>query len=142
MPTLNDLTKPLGFAVDEHLEAELEIPVVTGLQFQGDVAIVPLALIEGDITWSPSSLTPVGPEGVEVVRGENGGHTHLLVADPGTASWTADVRDAEGLAIGVLDCAAPAHLLHAEHGGAGIAPGRFVLRRQREQAQEQRLVAD
>ena len=142
MPTLQDLTQARGFAIDEHLEAEAEIPVNTGIQFQGDLAIIPIGEVEGDISWQPSSLAPVGPAGVEVVRGENGGHTHLLVADPGAATWTADVTDSAGLAIGVLDAAAPVHILHAEHGATGIAPGRYLLRRQREQADVQRLVAD
>jgi hypothetical protein len=142
MPTLQDLIQDRGFVIDEHLEAQAEIPVNAGIQFQGDLAIIPLAEVEGDISYSPPALRAVGPAGVEIIRGENGGHTHLLVADPAAAKWTADVSDSEGLAIGVLDAAAPVHILHAEHGGTGIAPGRYLLRRQREQADEQRLVAD
>lgn len=142
MPTLQDLTKDRGFAVDEHLEAEAEIPVHRGIQFQGDLAIIPLGEVGDVISWQPSALSPVGPAGAEIIRGENGGHTHLLVADEGAAKWTADVSDEHRLAIGVLDAAVPVHILHAEHGGTGIAPGRYLLRRQREQAGEPRLVSD
>jgi hypothetical protein len=141
MPTLKALTETRGFDLLEHLEADLEVPVHSGIQFQGDVAIIPLADLKHAV--SPSgSWAPVGPEGVQVVKGENGGHTHLLVADPGAARWMADVNDTTGLAVGVLDASAPVHILHAEHGGTGIAPGQYVIRRQREQAEEQRLVAD
>jgi len=142
MTTLHELTAARGFDVGEHLEAALEIPVHAGIQFQGDVAIIPLEEVDATVSWQPSSLRPVGPAGVEVIEGGNGAHAHLLVADPGAAKWTADVTDSEGLAIGVLDAFTPVHLLHAEHGGTGIAPGRYLLRRQREQADEQRLVAD
>jgi hypothetical protein len=142
MPTLKSLTETRGFEILEHLEADAEIPVNSGIQFQGDVAIIPIAEITGSVNYRPSTLTMVPAQGVEVVQGINGGHTHLLVADPGTAFWTTKVTDSEGLAIGVLRCDAPVHMLHAEHGGTGIAPGEYVLRRQREQAEEQRLVAD
>jgi hypothetical protein len=141
VPTLKDLTETRGFELLEHLEADAEIPVHEGIQFQGDVAVIPLSDLHHVIqlagTWEP-----VGPDGVIVVKGENGGHTHLLVADPGTAKWMERVGDSTGLAVGVLDCTAPVHLLHAEHGGTGIDAGVYVIRRQREQAQEERLVAD
>ena len=141
MPTLKALTETRGFAVLEHLEADLEIPVHSGVQFQGDVAIVPLAELAETIRLT-GSWEKIGPAGVIVVKGENGGHTHLLVADPGAGRWMEDVSDDEQLAVGVLEATAPVHLLHAEHGGTGIAPGRYVIRRQREQADVQRLVAD
>lgn len=141
MPTLKDLTETRGFELLEHLEADAEIPVHTGIQFQGDVAIIPLSDLHHAIQL-PGQWEPVGPDGVIVVRGENGGHTHLLVADPGTAKWMTGVTDSTGLAVGALDCTAPVHMLHAEHGGTGIDAGVYVIRRQREQAEEQRLVAD
>ena len=144
MTTLADLTTVRGFEVLEHLEAEAEVPVLAGIQFQGDVAVIPVHEVS-DLSYSPSSLEPVAAEGVEVVRGENGGHTHLLVADAGVARWTGQVQDREELAVGVVDVApgGAAYLIHAEHGGTGLAPGRYAIRRQREQAdQERRLVAD
>jgi hypothetical protein len=141
MPTLKELTETRGFETLEHLEADAEIPVHGGIQFQGDVAIVPLAEL-ADTVRLTGSWEKIGPAGVIVVKGENGGHTHLLVADPGAGRWMEDVSDDERLAVGVLEATAPVHMLHAEHGGTGIAPGRYVMRRQREQAEEQRLVAD
>ena len=141
MATLADLIHPRGFGILEHLEADAEIPVVDGIQFQGDVGVIPVTELGGKVSYSEVSLTPVGSQGVVVVEGE---HTHLLVADPGAARWSAAVQDVEDLAVGVVDVrpGAAAYLLHAEHGGTGLAPGRYVIRRQREQADEDRLVAD
>jgi hypothetical protein len=138
--TLADLTGVRGFEVLEHLEAEAEVPVLAGIQFQGDVAVIPAAELP-DVGYG--GFVAVGPAGVEVVRGENGGHTHLLVGDAGAVGWCPEVSDPEGLAVGVADVATEAFLIHAEHGGMGLAAGRYVIRRQREQAdQERRLVAD
>jgi hypothetical protein len=144
MATLADLTRPRGFEVLEHLEADAQIPLINGIQFQGDVAIIPTTELGGKVSYSEVSLTPVGSQGVVVVEGTGGGHTHLLVADPGAARWSAAVKDVEDLAVGVVDVRpnSAAYLLHAEHGGTGLAPGRYVIRRQREQADEDRLVAD
>lgn len=121
-----------GVAVPEHLEADAEIPLICGLQVQGDIAIVPTrpGLDTG---------TPVPPAGVPVVRGEAGGNTHLLVAD-GAVSW----RPASDVELGTVtvDDGAAAYLLHPEHGANGLAPGTYRLRRQREQADQIRTVAD
>jgi hypothetical protein len=105
------------------------------------VAIIPLDEVDHTVELA-GEWDRVGPDGVVVVEGENGGHTHLLVADAGMARWMNEVTDRTGLAVGVLDCGAPVHMLHAEHGGTGIAAGMYVIRRQREQADVQRLVAD
>ncbi len=52
--------------------------------------------------------------------------------------------DRQELLLGHLTVAAGAvaHLAHPEHGYASIAPGNYVIRRQREQADEIRVVAD
>lgn len=136
MDTLADITRATGFEVLEHLEAEAEVPVLGGLQAQGDLFIVPVA--------APGSLNgdnAVPPEGVAVIAAVDGGHEHRLFAGtPGTAFWRPS--DRAGQDIGQLVCTEPAYVLHPEHGATGIAPGSYRLRRQREQADEGRLVAD
>lgn len=132
MKTLNELTDQTGLVVDEHLVRDLEIPVLAGVQCQGDLIIVP-ASVAGRVY--PAADRPVPAQGVELLRGQ---HPHVLVADPGTCR----VRFLSGQDLAVVDADAAVYLLHPEHGGMGLAPGRYVVRRQREQADEQRLVAD
>ena len=135
MQTLADVTAATGFEVLEHLEAEAQVPVIAGLQAQGDLAIVP----NGSFTIA--SGQPVAKTGVAVIEAIGGGHEHRLFAGtPGTAFWTP--ASSGGQDIGVLECTEPAYILHPEHGAAGIAPGSYMLRRQREQADEERLIAD
>lgn len=115
------------------LDPTLEIPVLTGLQVQGDVAIIPTrpGADPGD---------PITPAGVPVVRGENGGNTHHLVTD-GPCSWRPTIQLPELGTLTVPD-GSVAWLLHPEHGGNGIGPGCYRLRRQQEMADELRMVAD
>jgi hypothetical protein len=133
LKTLADLTAATGLPVDLHLVLDLTIPVADGIQAQGDLIVVPLAELVGRVAIrEDAGWSDVPADGVEVVRNEAGGNPHTLVADPDTCLWTTDVDDADGLAVGVLDAMEPVYLLHREHGGTGIAPGRFVVRRQRE----------
>ena len=136
MNTLTTLARRHNVELNEHLIADAEVPVLTGVQRQGDVLVVPTR--KGAETGSP-----VPPEGVAVVRGENGGNTHLLVAD-GAVTWRA-VRPQRGsLALGVVtvEGGATAYLAHPEHGFMGIGAGTYRISRQREQADEIRVVAD
>lgn len=136
MQTLEQLVGSFGVNVDEHLDREDIVAVTNGLQRQGDVIVIPTPDAE-----VPASAKQVPGVGVAVVRGENGGNTHLLLA-------AGPVRYAEidegTLDIGVFTVAdeATAYLAHPEHGYAGIAPGTYTVRRQREQADEIRMVAD
>jgi hypothetical protein len=135
--TLGQLTTRHGFEVYEHLEAEAEVPVNDGLQAQGDLFIVPIAA-PGPGAGGGGQMVPAA--GVAVIAAVGGGHEHRLFAGtPGTAFWA---PAAGGQGIGTLECTAPAYVLHPEHGATGIAPGTYELRRQREQADEERLVAD
>lgn len=134
MKTLAEVTAAHGFAVLEHLEAEAEVPVIDGLQAQGDLFIIPSAAIT-----ARGELVP--PAGIPVIEAIGGGHEHRLFAGtPGTAWWRPAAGG--GQDIGVLEATAPAFVLHPEHGATGIAPGSYILRRQREQADQERLVAD
>ena len=137
MKTLADLTGTSGLPVDAHLVLDLVIPINDGLQAQGDLLVVPLAEVAGQVNVPATARWhEVPPEGIELLRGGTGGNAHTLVADPGTCVWTGTVPDTTGLAIGVFEAMAPAYLLHREHGGTGIAPGSYVVRRQREHAPE------
>ena len=138
MKTLAELTKAHGFEVLEHLEADLEVPVNDGLQAQGDLFIVPSGR---GAAGARGELVPAG--GIAVSAAVGGGHEHRLFAGaPGTAWWHANTSFMRSQDIGTMQCTEPAYILHPEHGATGIAPGSYVLRRQREQADEERLVAD
>ena len=140
MLTLGQITEAHGFAVLEHLEADLEVPAVDGLQAQGDLFIIPAE--SKDLKGFPGQAGgEVPPAGIAVIAAVGEGHEHRLFAGtPGTAWWR--TLSQGGQDIGILECSQPAYVLHPEHGAAGIAPGWYVLRRQREQADEERLVAD
>jgi hypothetical protein len=140
MPTLGQITQVHDFQVLEHLEADLEVPALEGLQAQGDLFIVPAQA--QDLKGFPGQAGGEVPAaGIAVIAAVGAGHEHRLFAgSPGTAWWRS--LDSGGQDIGILENTAPAYVLHPEHGAAGIAPGWYVLRRQREQADEERLVED
>jgi hypothetical protein len=142
--TLASLSQQTGLAVLDHLETSVTIPVVDGLQAQGDLIVIPFSMVAGAMSfWPNAAWAEVPAEGVELLRGEAGGNPHTLVADPGTCRWTTHVSDSDRLAIGVFETSAVAYLLHPEHGATGCAPGTYVVRRQRErEGRRSRLVAD
>lgn len=135
MHTLATLIERHGIDVDEHLDRELTVPVLTGLQRQGDVIVIPRTGAE--------AKSKVTKSGTPVVRGEAGGNTHAIVAD---GDVRCDVRqaDATNLTLATLTVAegATAYLAHPEHAYSGIGPGTYEIRRQREQADELRMVQD
>jgi hypothetical protein len=138
--TLEQAVDRFGVDVDDHHDREVAIPVLTGLQLQGDVAVIPLP------PHSAPATTTLPAAGFPVVRGEDGGHTHLLLAAGDVffdASPTAGT-DPDDLDLGVLTVpdGATAYLAHPEHAYAGIGVGTYVVRRQREQADVMRFVAD
>ncbi len=133
--TLGQLIGRHGIEVLEHLDRQASVPVLSGLQFQGDLAVIPLD--RDNVTG-----VPVPAEGVAVIAAIGGGHEHrLLPGAPGTTRFAALAGD-QRQDIGHLACTEPAYLAHPEHGYLAVAPGTYVLRRQREQADEERLVAD
>lgn len=129
-------------AADQAL-AEIDVPVLTGPQRQGDVGIFPRPHLG---TAERSTMRPVGREGVAVVRGESGGNTHLLDAVEGVVLWAPNPNAGPNdLTLGVLhvEDGAVAHLLHTdEHGCNAIGPGTYRLTGKREMADEIRRVAD
>ena len=132
MNTQSTLTKRFNTEVLDHLD-DIEVPVLTGLQRQGDVIVIPMRAgkVEG--------LKPVPSEGIAVVRGENGGNTHLLLAEGEVSFAPAPGRDQR---LGTLVVGGTAWLTHPEHGFMGIGKGSYIISRQREQADIVRLVAD
>ncbi|RFU40784.1 hypothetical protein DZF91_15310 [Actinomadura logoneensis] len=129
--TLADLTLRYGHDVLDHLERDVAIPVLDGLQAQGDLIVVPFGTATETLEHQPR-WTEVPAQGIEVLRGAAGGNPHTLVADPGTCRWTSDLYSRTRMALGVFEATAPVYLMHPEHGGSGIAPGTYVIRRQRE----------
>ena len=100
--TLANLTDRTGLDVLDHLERETTIPVVDGLQAQGDLIVIPCAHLD-DITIAPNPRWREVPStGIELLRSAAGGNPHTLVADPGTCQWTTSVDDPTRLALGVL----------------------------------------
>lgn len=133
---LSDLITAHGVEVLDHLDRDMSIPVLTGLQRQGDVIVIP------DVKASATTAVPAS--GTPVVRGENGGNTHAIVAEgPGVrvdvrTPTTGDLRVASlSVAAGSV-----AWLAHPEHGYVGVGPGTYRINRQREQADELRMVQD
>jgi hypothetical protein len=141
MPTLTTILARADITPADQAIADIEVPILTGPQRQGDVLIIPRARIgkaEG------ASLKPVPAEGVAVVRGEATGNTHLLMAD-GPVMWAGFPQSDTAVALGVLDVpeGSVAHLLHTdEHGVNSIGAGTYLLHGKREMADEIRRVAD
>lgn len=138
MLTLAQVLEAHDQQVLDHLDTQVTVPVLTALQAQGDVIVVPAA-----VAMSRKAKTVLPAAGVPVVRGENGGNTHTLVAD-GPALFDQKTPTVTDLALGVLTVldGSTAYLIHPEHGATGIGPGTYEIRRQRQQLEETRLVAD
>ena len=129
----------------EALAADADVPVITGKPLaQGDVLILPA---DGLV---PDATEPLPARGAEIVRGQ-GGHVHLLL---GRVLWAPGREGAQTVGAVTVPAGEVGYLAHgdgtpvsalsrdAEHGVQAFGPGTYVLRRQREQAGEERLVAD
>lgn len=116
----------------DHLERQVTVPVLDGPQAQGDLIVLPRTMVPLVTDHELSRWLRVPPGGVELVRGVAGNNPHTLVADPDTCEWISAVRDPLGLGIALFTNTAPVYLIHPEHGGSGVAPGRWLVRRQRE----------
>lgn len=143
--SLSTLTDRHNIDVLDHLDREALVPIVTGLQRQGDVIVIPTSgmdLFETSAA-SPWAKTLVPATGIPVVRGEAGGNTHAIVAE-GDVYCDVRAASATNLTLATLTVTegATAYLAHPEHGYSGIGPGTYELRRQREQADELRMVQD
>lgn len=133
--TLDDAIRRCGVDVLDYLDRESVVPVLTSPQRQGDLIILP-ARAGADLG------DRVPADGVPVIRGEAGGNTHLLLAD-GAVCWR-DTRGSDPLELGTVTVpeGASAFVAHPEHGYLGVGPGTYRIRRQREQADQIRMVQD
>lgn len=125
-----------GISLDAIEHPDLEIPIISGNQRQGDVLILKVT--------TRHAGQPLG-SGVTVVRAEtNTANTHTLVGDGLWAPNARASRDDE-LVQGWLTVptGGEAFLIHTEeHSALGIGAGTYEIRRQREYAGEWRRVAD
>lgn len=124
----------------EHLD--LEVPIITGNQRQGDVYLLKVT------TDRTKDAEPIGKAGVVVVRAEtNSANTHTLHTLTGDCLWLPNARASreDELVQGWLTVTdgAEATLIHTEeHNVLGIGPGTYEVRRQREYAGMWQRVAD
>ncbi len=127
--------------VMQELDREASVPVVTDVAAQGDVLIYKA---DNKTRVTHKATNKVTKAGYPVVRGENGGNTHLLLAATGEIYFDAIDNGATDVKLGVLTVPAgsQALLTHPEHGGFLIEPGVYGINRQREYAGEWALVAD
>jgi len=119
---------------------DIEVPVLDRPQRQGDLGFFP----RPPLGAAEPAGTPVGPEGVVLVRGEATGNTHILHAQ-GHVTWQPHATPADDVSLGTIHVApaAVAWVIHTdEHGVNGLAPGVWSVRAKREQADEIRRVAD
>lgn len=135
--TFEEALTKVGVTVPDHLEASAEVPVLTGVQAQGDLLIVPMKSTRAE-------LIPVPDEGVQVVFGEATGNSHYLhrgFDSPGVLY--ARVTDGQCIAVVSVPEGQSAQLIHTdEHGSNGIGPGLYGIHEKREQADEIRRVTD
>jgi hypothetical protein len=126
-----------GVTIPPHLIADAEVPVLTGVQGQGDLLIVPTLA-------SQPALQPVPDEGVQVVFGEATGNSHFLQRgfdSPGV--MFARVKSGQCLVIVSVPVGQTAELIHTdEHGVNAMGPGLYAIHEKREQADEIRRVTD
>lgn len=134
MSTIAELTKATNVTLVTDHALDFEIPVLSGVQRQGDVIVIPA---------KKAATTPVPSTGTPVVRGEAGGNTHAVYAD-GPVFCDTLTASVGSLSVATLTVpvGSTTYLGHPEHGYLGVAPGTYEVRRQREQAEKLRIVAD
>lgn len=130
--------------IPAHLEAQAEIPVLTGPQVQGDVIVVPATRGK-----SAHATVEVPATGVQVVAGEATRNTHWLDngnPDGAPCLFTrVEGGGTDGLTLGLLEVpeGQTALLTHTdEHGSNGIGVGFYRIGRQQQQAERIEMVRD
>lgn len=122
--------------------ADLDIPVLSGPQCQGDVSVCPTGLYGTKPGFGDAR--PVAAAGVEVIRGGAMNNAHTLRTLDQGVTWKPVAFSDGSVALGLLTVpdGAECFLEHPEHGFNGISAGSYVIGRQREQAEEIRMVQD
>ncbi|MCL2785347.1 MAG: hypothetical protein FWD55_07925 [Propionibacteriaceae bacterium] len=116
---------------------EIDIPVLTGAQRQGDVLVLPSPL---PAKWPRKGHLPLDP-GVVVLSSEDTDHTHTLYGD-GQVFFTEGMsyqriiwwrRMENNIAWLNVPANGEAFLMHSdEHGALGIGPGTYQILAQQE----------
>lgn len=144
MATQLQLTNRFGTELLEHLPEDVEIPILQGTQRQGDVLVCPAGEIGNYEDVANAPLIPSA--GIPVVRGENGGNTHFLVAEGEVRYVPEKETNAHSLLLGTMFVGegSSAYLTHPQHGFMGIGSGTYIFKRQREVSLEEelRIIAD
>lgn len=84
--TLSALTSLTGLDVFDYLDQEVSIPVIDGLQAQGDLIVIPFSLlanIVAPLPWTRSVRVPLS--GVELLRSAAGGNPTVWLQTKGSA---------------------------------------------------------
>lgn len=133
----------IGVTIPDHLVADAEVPVLTGVQAQGDLIIVPAGL--DDFDTAKVSLTALPEKGIQVVIGEATGNTHWLHRgfESAGVQWARVTNHSLVLGVVHVPEGESAELIHTdEHGCNAIGPGDYVIRGKQELADQIRRVAD
>jgi len=135
MATLQALAERFGCQDLAVAFPELDIPVLTGPQRQGDLLVLPSTL---PADWPHTGSVPLDG-GVVVASSEVSDHTHALYGDghallldisPQLQWWC---KPANTLAWLTVPIGGEAFLMHSdEHGALGIGPGTYRILRQQE----------
>lgn len=133
MITQLQLEASTGFETYDYV-TDNEIPTFTGLQCQGDMAIVPFGIDPDDFGKgnAPDAKGSVILAGV---------HNHTLFAD-GPGVKFVDNQPGLVLAKLLVEEGSTALFLHKEHTALSVGAGTYQIRQQRELAKEEQLVKD
>ncbi len=135
MATTTQLVEAHGVDIVTDQDFDLDVPVLSGTMRQGDVLLLP-----ADVT--ATAAVPV--TGTVVVRSEASANTHAIFAADGPVFCDTLAASTTDLRVALLSVpeGSTAYLAHPEHGFMGVATGTYEIRRQREQAEQMRVVAD
>ena len=117
----------VGATVPPHLAAGAEVPVLSGVQAQGDLLVYPISLREDELPFGDVYREPIPAEGLLVLGSDVTGHGHWLhrgFDSPGV-EWAPGSGTSERLLLGYLQVpdGQYALLIHTdEHGANGIGP--------------------
>lgn len=120
----------------DHLLEDIEIPVLTGANAQGDLSWYP------DLSSKATNFQPI-PSGGEIILSGNNGHPHTLFSMSGECLLSRN-PSAQEQQLGTVVVPEGGLLLvgHNEHGYHIIGEGTYIFNRSREMRDEIILLAD
>ena len=119
----------------DHLIEDVEIPVLTGPNPQGDLSWYPIR--EGNV----AGLKPIPREGVVILAGNNG-HPHTLFSMTGECLYAPNTQRGQRLGTVVVPEGAVLLVGHNEHRYHAVGAGTYIFNRSREMRDEIRMLAD